>query len=241
MDGEIRSWSELKTALAQEADEGYREFVMRGVPSERPFLGVRVPVIRRIVGRVALENAAQMLREQPVVFEEVLARGMLVCRLPYLEMLEQFDAQVKQIDDWCSCDTFSSEVSRLVREHRTEFWEQKIDPLLTSPREFAVRTALVIMKCGYLDFDHLGVIFDRVEGLAGREEYYVRMAIAWLLAECFIKFPDETGAYLAASRLPEWTLGKSISKICDSHRVAPEVKEYLRGRFRAEAGHKQRN
>ena len=70
--------------------------VMRGVPSERPFLGVRVPVIRRIVGRVALENAAQMLREQPVVFEEVLARGMLVCRLPYLEMLFRAEAGHRQ-------------------------------------------------------------------------------------------------------------------------------------------------
>ena len=86
----------------------------------------------------------------------------------------------------------------------------------------------MFLKCYYVDFDYLAVIFDAAERLAEREEYYIRMAIAWLLAECFIKFPDETTSYLAVSRLPRWTYNKTISKICDSLRVEPEIKETLR-------------
>ena len=85
------------------------------------------------------------------------------------------------------------------------------------------------MKCYYVDFDYLAVIFGVVERLAEREEYYVRMAIAWLLAECFIKFPDETMSYLAVSHLPKWTYNKTISKICDSLRVDEGIKVILRG------------
>ena len=73
--------------------------------------------------------------------------------------------------------------------------------------------------------DYLAVIFDRVEGLVEREEYYIRMAIAWLLAECFIKYPEVTLAYMKVSRLPRWTYNKTISKICDSYRVDEETKE----------------
>ncbi len=40
---EIRSYEELKGALAEMADDEYRDFVMKICPSERPFLGVRVP------------------------------------------------------------------------------------------------------------------------------------------------------------------------------------------------------
>ena len=62
-----------------------------------------------------------------------------------------------------------------------------------------------------------------------REEYYVRMAIAWLVAECFIKYPEITLGYLKVSQLPKWTFNKAISKICDSYRVDEEMKEIVRG------------
>ena len=87
---------------------------------------------------------------------------------------------------------------------------------------------LVILKCAYVEPDYLSLIFDRVERLASKEEYYIRMAIAWLLAECFIKFPEETLSYLKVSKLPKWTFNKTISKICDSYRVDDEMKNLLR-------------
>ena len=86
----------------------------------------------------------------------------------------------------------------------------------------------MILKCGYVSEDYLAVIFDRVEGLASREEYYIRMAIAWLVAECFIKYPEVTLAYMKVSKLLKWTFNKTISKICDSYRVDEETKEMLK-------------
>lgn len=218
----------MRAELAKCADDKYREFVMRGVPSERPFLGVRVPQIREVTTRISANSLADFMMVEPVAFEEVLERGMLVARLPYPEMLKYFSSQVDYIDDWCTCDTFCSDLRPVVKAHREEFLEQKIESLLQDKREFAVRVGLVMLKCCYVDFDYLALIFDRVEGLTEREEYYIRMAIAWLVAECFIKFPEPTLAYLKMSHLPKWTFNKTISKICDSRRVESEVKEYLK-------------
>ncbi|MBR2659600.1 DNA alkylation repair protein, partial [Candidatus Saccharibacteria bacterium] len=72
------------------------------------------------------------------------------------------------------------------------------------------------------------VIFDRVDGLAEREEYYIRMGIAWLLCDCFIKYPTATIGYMVSSKLPVWTFNKTISKICDSYRVDEETKDLVR-------------
>ena len=164
---------------------------------------------------------------EPVAFEEVLARGFVVASLPHEEMLEWFDSQVGYIDDWCACDTFCSAL-KSVKKRRAEFFDEKIEGLLGDSREFAARVGLVLLKCYYVDFDWLGVIFDRVEGLGGRDEYYVKMAVAWLVAECFIKFPEDGFAYLQVSKMPKWTYNKAISKICDSYRVTPEMKDVLR-------------
>ena len=224
----ISSFKELKTALAGLAEDEYREFVMKICPSERPFLGVRVPLIRDVCKKVDAACIPEILAVEPVGYEEVLARGFLIARLSYDEMLKWFDSQVSCIDDWSTCDTFCSAISKVVRKHRADFFEAKIDGLLDDKREFAVRVGLVLLKASYVEPDYLQVIFDRVEKLGKRKEYYIRMGIAWLLCDCFIKYPTATTGYLVSCNLPTWTYNKTLSKICDSYRVDEETKELVR-------------
>ena len=224
----IQTHQELKTELASRADDEYRKFAMKGIPSERPFIGVRIPQIHEIVAKVPLESIKKIIKSEPVAIEEVLARGILIHRLSYDEILKEFDSQIAYIDDWCTCDTFCAGLKNKIKNHRIDFFDLKVDPLLKSGQEFPTRVGLVLLKCYYVDFDYLAVIFDRVEKLANKNEYYIKMAIAWLIAECFIKYPEETLAYLKVSHLPKWTYNKTISKICDSYRVDPEVKLLLK-------------
>lgn len=228
MKGEIRSYGDLRERLMFYADETYQEFAKKGILTERPILGVKIPQVREIVNLVPREKYLVFLNTEPVAFEEVLARGMIIARLSYVEILDWFDSQVSLFDDWASCDTFCSGLSKIVKKHREEFLELKIEKLLGSDGEFTVRAGLVLLKIAYVEPDYLALIFDRVEELIEREEYYIRTAIAWLIAECFIKYPEVTLGYLRVSKLPKWTFNKTISKICDSYRVDEEMKVLVR-------------
>jgi len=190
-------------------------------------MGMKIPEIRAEVQKIPEERYAEILARKPATIDEILARGMMLARLPYEEMLGYFDSQVDYICDWCTCDIFCSELKK-VRRHREEFLAEKLMPLLKDEREFAVRVGLVFLKCYYVDSEHLNLIFDRVENLKDRDEYYIKMAIAWLVSECFIKFPEPTLKFLKTTKLPKWTFNKSISKICDSFRVDQETKIYLK-------------
>ena len=218
----------MREQLMFYADETYQEFAKKGILTERPILGVKIPQVRKIINLVSRETYLDLLNIEPVTFEEVLARGMIIVRLPYAEILDWFDSQVSYFDDWASCDTFCSELSKIVKKHREEFLEIKIEKLLDSNGEFTVRTGLVLLKAAYVEPNYLALIFDRVEELIEREEYYIRTAIAWLIAECFIKYPEMTLGYLKVSKLPKWTFNKTISKICDSYRVDEEMKDLVR-------------
>ena len=55
----INSYEGLKERLAFFADDEYRDFVMRGIPSERPFIGVRIPQIRGIVAEIPEEKLCE--------------------------------------------------------------------------------------------------------------------------------------------------------------------------------------
>ena len=65
---------------------------------------------------------------------------------------------------------------------------------------------------------------DRIEN----NEYYVQMAIAWLISFAYIKQKDKTEKYLLKNNLDKFTQNKSIQKICESFRVSKEDKEKLR-------------
>lgn len=222
------TYKEIRLELTKNIDDDYRIFVQKANPTSRPILGVRIPTVREIARRVPREDFAEILKVEPISQEELMLRGMLIVRMPYEEMLKNLDSQIDLIDDWCSCDTFCASLRPLVKKHKNEFFEQKIDPFLHSKGEFTVRAGMVLLLGNYVDPDYLPVIFDRIEMLNAREEYYIKMSIAWLLAECFIKFPDETLGYLQVSKLNKWTFNKAISKICDSLRVEDDMKTYLK-------------
>ncbi|MBQ7202052.1 DNA alkylation repair protein [Candidatus Saccharibacteria bacterium] len=221
-------YSEFRTRLASLADDDYREFSMRGIPSDRPFIGVRIPDIRRLVSKISPEDFDTFIDVTPIAIEEVLARGLIIARLPYEKMLEVFDSQIKYLDNWCTVDIFISALRKTVKHHEADFLDKKVEPLLKSQDEFAVRAGLVSLLDFYVKEEYLHLFFDRIESLSRHTEYYVKMAIAWLLAECFIKFPDETFSYMKTSSLEKWTFNKAISKISDSYRVEKDAKDLLK-------------
>ena len=218
----------FRNRLASLADDEYRVFSMSGIPCDRPFLGVRIPEIRKLVSEVPSTDFTELLETTPIAIEEVIARGFLIARLPYLEMLKYFDSQISYLDNWCVVDTFCASLRKIIKKHKSEFLNTKVESLLQSQDEFAVRAGLVCLLDFYVDFDYLFLIFDRIESLKNRNEYYIKMAIAWLLAECFIKYPDETFGYLKQSNLEKWTFNKALSKICDSYRVPSGVKQQIK-------------
>lgn len=226
-------YADFRTKLISSADEKYREFSQKGIPCERPFIGVRIPKIRALVKEIPSEHFTEFLKAEPVAIEEVIARGFLIARLPYNEMLGNFDSQIKLLDNWCTVDTFCAALRKAVKGHEADFLDRKVEPLLKSKNEFVARAGLVFLLDFYVKPNYLNLIFDRTEVLKGRQDYYVKMAIAWLLAECFIKFPTATFAYLQVSKLDKWTFNKTISKICDSYRVDTDTKEIIKKLRRA--------
>ena len=217
-------YSVFQTKLVSLADDKYREFSIRGIPCDRPFLGVRIPQIRKLVKEIPSEQLEEFIKAKPLAIEEVIARSFAIARLPYEKMLEKFNSQIQYLDNWCTVDTFCAALRKTVKHHEEDFLDKKVENLLSSKDEFAVRAGVVCLLDFYVKPEYLYLIFDRIESLKNREEYYIKMAIAWLLAECFIKYPEITRDYLNRSKLDKWTFNKAISKICDSYRVDNDAK-----------------
>jgi 3-methyladenine DNA glycosylase AlkD len=220
------NYQDFSLKLTRLIDDDYREFAIKGILTKYPFLGVRTPDLRVLSSEIIKNNfAIEFLKLSPKSYEELTIQGFLIASLPYEKMKKLLPKYLKKVDNWATTDMVVSSL-KSIKKHREDFLGL-IDEFLDSSHEFTVRTALVCLKSYYITPDYLAVIFDRTAKVKDREEYYIKMAVAWLIAECFIKFPDETWGFLKSGVLPTWTQNKAISKIRDSFRVPSEAKTAL--------------
>ena len=61
-----------------------------------------------------------------------------------------------------------------------------------------------------------------------RDEYYVKMAIAWYFSFALIKQYDDAIIIIEGKFLDKWIHNKSIQKAIESYRISSDQKQYLK-------------
>ena len=79
----------------------------------------------------------------------------------------------------------------------------------------------------FVDEQHLEAFLRQLDGIR-HEAYYARMAVAWAVSVCYIKFPQRTHEWLGSCSLDDWTFNKSLQKIVESLRVSDTDKQAIR-------------
>ena len=225
-----RDYDALVGRLTDMAEEAYRDFNARIIPdTAAPMLGVRLPALKSLAKQIAKGdwNGYLSAAQSPRYYEEILLQGLVLGFLkePTEIVMEQVRAFVPRIDNWAVCDSTCMGL-KTVAKHREE-WRPFLGELLSSENPWAVRMGLVLLLSQCLTSDTVRRILE-ASGRVKSEHYYVRMANAWLVSVCYVKFPDETGPFLHDCPLDDWTYNKALQKITESYRVTPEQKAYIR-------------
>lgn len=221
--------TEIKEQLEALADEKYKTFHSALLPGTENVLGVRIPQLRSLAKQLTKENDWQIFVETPDTdyYEETMLQGMMIgmAKMELEEQLKRTSLFVPRIDNWAVCDIFCGELRRAVQKDKETVW-QFIQPYLKSEKEFEIRFGIV-MLFHYIDEEHIDQLLKYAD-LFSHEAYYARMAMAWMLSICFVKFPEKTRGYLRQSKLDNWTYNKSLQKIIESLRVDKETKDAIR-------------
>ena len=228
----------LDRHLQHLAEGGNAEFTRRLHPGVEGVLGIRLPDLRNLARRIARQDAAAYLQaventpeaEQSPYMEARTLHGLV---LGYVhptsvdDYLAHVARWVPRINSWSVCDAFQlADARRLLAEHRDRIWQFAL-PWLDSDHEYTVRFGVVLFMLYFIEADHVSVVLDRLCAVR-HEGYYVRMAVAWAVAECYIRFPEHTLPIFEQHRLPLWTHNKALQKIRESLRPDEAVKAQLK-------------
>jgi 3-methyladenine DNA glycosylase AlkD len=226
MGGEMKN--EIKEKLKSLADEKYRSFCSGLVPDSANMLGVRLPQLRGIAKEIAAGNWRGYLEEcDDEFFEEIMLQGFIIgsVKVDTEERLRLVAGFVPKISNWSVCDSFCAGL-KFVNKNKELVWEF-LQPYFKSDKEFEIRFAVVMGMDYFIDDEHLDD-FIRLMDAIRHDGYYVRMAVAWALSVCYVKFPVRTLAYLKDNHLDDFTYNKALQKIIESNRVSSEAKDLMR-------------
>lgn len=218
----------LLSQLSELSDPKYKAFNESLIPGTATAYGVRVPDMRGIARQVIRSGPQDFLAvSRTDSYEEIMLRGMVIAgmKLPLTERLPLIDGFLPLIDNWAVCDTFCSGLKLRAPEDKRIMWSF-MEPLFSDPREFYARFALVMFLGHFVEPGYVASGLQHIETLT-QEQYYVRMAAAWAVSVCYVKFPAETLPLLQRRTMPRFTQNKSIQKIRESFRVPQEDKDML--------------
>ena len=219
---------DLRSKLFELSDEKYKNFHSGLCPNTDNIIGVRMPKLREISKEIAKKDWRQFLENtKEDYYEETLVKGLVISYAKYdaNERLKYIESFVPKIDNWAICDSFCNSL-KFTKKNMNLVWNF-LKPYLDSNREFEIRFAVVMILSYYITEDYIDDVLEILNKI-NHEGYYVKMAVAWAISVCFVKFEDKTMKFLKNNNLDDFTYNKSLQKICESLRVDRNTKNVIR-------------
>lgn len=222
----ITDYQEYLQLLKSKENVQYRDFHSRLTTTKYPILGISVPECRKIAKEILKTDISSFLNlAKDTYYEEVLIEGFVIASMmeeeKFFQELEHF---LPKIDNWAICDSFCNSI-KIVTQDKEKYFDYFLN-LLNSNEPFTIRVGLVTLLNFYIEEQYFQKIYQRIDQIQS-DHYYVNMGTSWLLAEMYINAPKETESYLKRSKINDFTMNKTISKIRDSYRVTKEQKQEL--------------
>ena len=207
----------------------FQKFSSSLLPGTNNILGVRLPALRKLAKKIAKGDwRAYLASEEDRSFEEIMLQGMVIgyVRADLPELLERIAAFVPKIDNWSVCDSFCSGL-KIARKEPEAIWDF-LQPYLHTERDFEARFGVVMLLFYFIEDLHIRRVLALLDQIPSKE-YYARMAVAWAISICFVRFPALTMEYLKTENsLDDFTYHKALQKITESNCVNRETKAVIR-------------
>ncbi|UJP08836.1 DNA alkylation repair protein [Microbacterium sp. KUDC0406] len=197
---------EVRAVLRDAADPALAPGQQAYMKSAMPFLGVRVPEVRRhVVGTARAEKDAWTLREAALTLwreasyrEERYAAQALMALPPLRGRLDQLDVHEEMVRTgawWDHVDEVAHRLAELLDAHPAEMAVEM--RVWSGDEDFWMRRVAIISQLGRKDRVDRMLLVDAIEPNIADSEFFIRKAIGWALRDLGKSDPDWVRGFVA--------------------------------------------
>lgn len=222
-----KDYQQFLNYLDSLAEESYQKFQQRLILDGKPLRGIRTPILQTIAKNISKGDYKNFLSINKMDrYEEILLYGLVIAKakMTFSERLSYLEYFIPYIDNWAINDIVCTSLKSFQKHQEDGL--KNIHSYLHSNNPWSIRFGLVLLLNYYINDTYIDTVL-KLSNMIQSDEYYVKMANAWLISICYIKYKEKTTAFLKETTIDNWTFHKAISKIRDSKRVSKEEKEQL--------------
>ena len=181
-------------------------------------IGIKTPILKQIAKNISKTNYIDFIElNNHKYYEEIIIHGLIITYLKdYHLAIKLFDEYINYIESWASCDIIVCNFKIIKKNLDNSFI--KIKKYLNSPNFWINRVGIVSLLTYYLNDDYIDEVL-KISDNINSNEYYVKMANAWLISICLIKYYDKTYNFLLNTKIDNWTYNKALQKAIESYRI----------------------
>lgn len=226
------NYQEFINYLYSIQDKKYQDFQIKIVAVDN-LIGVKTLELKKIAKEISKGNYQEFIKvNKSNLYEPIMIEGFLYgyIKMSFNELVPYLNKYLLKVNSWAHVDSFVSNLKIFKKEPVLGFKYAK--KLIHSKNNWIKRTGIIILLNYYLHDTYIDKTLELVSKMKS-DDYYVKMAIAWLISVSYIKYKEKTLIYLVNIE-DTFTYNKAISKIVDSRRVSKEEKDFIKSLKRKE-------
>lgn len=210
--------------LKDNADMEYRKLNERtGIPNS---IGIRIPELKKIAKEITKGSYKDFINNNKHnYYEEKILYGQIIGNLSdFNETIIELNKFLPFIDSWATCDTTVANL-KIINKNLDKMYPLVLSYLYDDD-PWIRRVGVVILLNYYVNDNYIDNIITEITKIK-LDDYYVKMAVAWLIQVCYIKYRIKMIDFLRFDQIDDWTHNKAIQKIRESLKVSQEEKDKL--------------
>ena len=210
-------------------DLKYREFHYRLLKDNSiNFIGVRTPTLKDIAKQVSKTNYIEFIKLNALkTYEEKTIYGLLLgyLKIDFNILLNLINNYLVNIDNWATCDLTCANLKIFKKNKEIGF--NYLKNKVNSNNIWIQRFVIVMFLDYFLCDEYIDDVLKAISSI-DTNEYYVEMAMAWLLATAYINYQDKVLSLLKSSKISKNVTNLTIKKANESYRITKEKKKLIK-------------
>lgn len=215
--------------LDKNKDLKYREFHYKLLKDNSiNFIGVRTPILKNIAKQISKTNYIEFIKLNTLkTYEEKTIYGLLLgyLKIGFNDLLNLIDNYLINIDNWATCDLTCANLKIFKKNKESGF--NYLKNKTNSNNIWIQRFVIVIFLDYFLCDKYIDDVLKIISSI-DTNEYYVEMAIAWLLATAYINYQDKVLNLLKNGKISKNIINLTIKKANESYRITQDKKKIIK-------------
>ena len=207
----------------------YREFHYRLLKDNSiNFIGIRTPILKDIAKQVSKTNYIEFIKLNTLkTYEEKTIYGLLLgyLKIDFNILLNLINNYSVNIDNWATCDLTCANLKIFKKNKEIGF--NYLKNKVNSNNIWIQRFVIVMFLDYFLCDEYIDDVLKAISSI-DTNEYYVEMAMAWLLATAYINYQDKVLSLLKSSKISKNVTNLTIKKANESYRITKEKKKLIK-------------